>query len=88
VRNEFGELVSYKEKGLGGQIVKEYDKGRAVYNLDYEGNRTVKYEYDEHNMLTKKIDMYENTTYYDKNQNPDVVKNKEGIEITKYKIYI
>ncbi|MDR2067055.1 MAG: hypothetical protein LBP57_04395 [Endomicrobium sp.] len=121
VRNEFGELVSYKEKGLGGQVVKEYDKdknltktnvydaygkrmvasvneltkaktvfddkGRAVYDLDYEGNRTAKYEYDENNMLAKKIDMYGNTTYYDKNQNPDVVKNKEGMEITKY-IYI
>ncbi|MDR0723623.1 MAG: hypothetical protein LBF23_00335 [Endomicrobium sp.] len=118
VKNEFGEVVSYKEKGLGGQVVKEYDKdknltktnvydsygkrmvasvnemsksktvyddkGRAAYELDYEGNRTAKYEYDDYNRMTAKIDMYGNKTHYDENQNPTYVENKEGIVISEY----
>ncbi|MDR1523452.1 MAG: hypothetical protein LBS29_05855 [Endomicrobium sp.] len=121
VRNEFGEIVSYKEKGIGGQIVKEYDKdknltktnvydsygkrmvasvneltkaktvfddkGRAIYDLDYEGNRTAKYEYNDKNMLTTKIDMYGNKTYYDENQNPKYIENEGGAIISEY-IYI
>jgi hypothetical protein len=118
VRNEFGEILSYKEKGMGGQIVKEYDKdknltktnvydsygkmmvssvnemtkaktvfdgkGMAIYDLDYEGNRTSKYEYDDKNMLTAKIDMYGNKTYYDENQNPKYVENEVGSILTEY----
>jgi hypothetical protein len=118
VKNEFGEIVAYKEKGFGGQVVKEYDKdknltktnvydsygkrmlasvneltkaktvfddkGKAIYDLDYEGNRTAKYEYNDNNMLTTKIDMYSNRTHYDENQNPTYVENREGMVISEY----
>ncbi|MDR1417667.1 MAG: hypothetical protein LBI80_00630 [Endomicrobium sp.] len=118
IKNEFGEIVAYKEKGLGGQVVKEYDKdknltktnvydsygkrmvasvneltkaktvfddkGRAIYDLDYEGNHTAKYEYNDNNMLTTKIDMYGNKTHYDESQNPTYVENREGMVISEY----
>jgi hypothetical protein len=121
VKNEFGEVIAYRQKGLGGEVVKEYDKdknltktyiydsygkrmvasvneltkaktvfddkGRAIYDLDYEGNRTAKYEYNDNNMLTTKIDMYGNKTHYDGSQNPTYVENKEGMVINEY-IYI
>jgi hypothetical protein len=117
VKNEFGEIISYKETGFGGNIVKEYDKdknlkksytydmygknlsyvtdemtkgrtvfknGQAKYDEDFEGNRTAIYNYDEKNRLVSKVDMYDNTTYYDDKGNVTHTENKEGLVIARY----
>lgn len=118
-KNEFGEVIGYKETGLGGKVLKEYDKdtnltktynydqfgknissivnemtqaktvfddrGLAAYELDYEGNRLTKYEYDDKNRLTLKTDMYGNRTHYDTSNGTMVyTENKDGIVLSRY----
>ncbi len=117
-KNEFGEVISYKETGLGGKVVREYDKdnnltktltynkfgktiaavtnemtkgktvydekGLAAYELDYEGNRMAKYEYDDKNRLTLKTDAYGNKTHYDNHGSMTYTENRDGEVVSKY----
>jgi hypothetical protein len=49
VKNEFGEIISYKETGFGGNIVKEYDKDKNLkksYTYDMYG-KNLSYVTDE-----------------------------------------
>jgi hypothetical protein len=117
VRNEFGEILSYKETCFGGNVVKEYDKdknltktytynsygktvtsitnelthgktiyekGLVAYDVDYEGNLTAKYEYDNKNKLILRTDMYGNKTHYDEHRNVTYTENKDGIILEQY----
>jgi len=118
IKNEFGEILSYKETGLGGKVMKEYDKdnnltktfeynkygktisaitnemtkgktvfdekGLAAYELDFEGNRMAKYEYDDKNRLKMKTDVYGNMTHYAANGEMMYTENKDGIVLQKY----
>ncbi|MDR1695214.1 MAG: hypothetical protein LBR69_01065 [Endomicrobium sp.] len=118
VMNEFGELLSTKETGIGGKIIKEYDKdnnltktyeynkygktisavtnemtkgktvfdekGLASYELDYEGNRMAKYEYDDKNRMRVKTDMYGNKTHFSENSEMLYTENKDGVVLSKY----
>lgn len=43
-----------------------YDRyGRAMYDVDFEGNKVATYEYNGNNKLKWKIDLYDNKTIYD-----------------------
>jgi hypothetical protein len=59
VKNEFGEVISYKETGFGGNIVKEYDKDKNLtksYTYDTYG-KNLSYVTDE---MTKGRTVFEN----------------------------
>jgi hypothetical protein len=59
VKNEFGEIISYKETGFGGSIVKEYDKDKNLkksYTYDMYG-KNLSYVTDE---MTKGRTVFEN----------------------------
>jgi hypothetical protein len=118
VTNEFQEVISYKETGLGGKVVREYDKdnnvtktfnydaygknitsivnemtkgrtifdekGLATYDLDYEGNRMAKYEYDDSNRLASKTDVYGNVSTFDGNGAMIQTVSKDGDVLSRY----
>ncbi|MDR2192233.1 MAG: RHS repeat protein [Endomicrobium sp.] len=60
------------------------DNGNPSYELDYEGNRMAKYEYDDLNNLISKTDAYGNVTKFDAQGNMTHTENKDGIVLTSY----
>jgi YD repeat-containing protein len=84
IYDEFGKTMS--------AIVNLMTQGRTVfdengypaYELDYEGNRMVKYEYDDVNRLVSKTDVYGNVTKFDEHGNMTHTENKDGIVLMSY----
>ena len=66
-----------------GQTVYD-DNGLAAYDLDYEGNRMAKYEYDDKNRLVLKTDAYGNRTHFDENGAMKYTESKDGIVLMQY----
>ena len=77
VTNEFGEIISYKETGIGGKIIAEYDKDR---------NQTRQYIYDEYGKNISAIVNLMNggRTVFDDGGKPAYELDYEGNRMAKY----
>jgi len=84
IYNKYGKTIScIVNEMTKGKTVFD-DKGRATYELDYEGNRMASYFYDDKNRLTEKLDAYGNRTHYDGNGAMTYTENKDGVVLMKY----
>jgi YD repeat-containing protein len=84
VYDGYGKNISAIINTLNGGRTVFDDKGLPAYELDYEGNRMARYEYNELNQLVSKTDAYGNVTKYDEKGNMTHTENKDGIVLVSY----
>lgn len=77
IKNENGEVLGYQEMGLGGKVLKEYDKDmNLVKSFKYDKyGKNVIYMLDENSQIK---------TLYGENGKPIAEVNYEGTEIARY----
>ncbi len=74
IKNEKGEILGYQELGLGGKVIKEYDKDMNLVNTYKYNTYGKKLEYIENEETRQK------TMYDEKGRNKSII-NFEGTEI-------
>jgi YD repeat-containing protein len=82
--NDYGKKIEYVVDELSQSRTVYDDKGRPVYDLDFEGNKMATYQYDEDGRLEVKTDAYGNKTYFDKKGNMTATYDSKGNLLVKY----
>lgn len=83
--NQYGKaLVSIKNEMTQGLTIFDEKTGLPQYDLDVDGNRMMKYIYDDYGRLKEKVDSYGNIMYFDNNGAITHTTDKDGIVMAKY----
>lgn len=83
--NKYGKQMQWIVDELTQSRVRYDKEGKAVYDVDCEGNKTATYTYDVDGRLKYRDDIYGNRTFFDKKGNRIKTAAKEGYLITTYK---
>lgn len=86
--NDYGKKIEYVVDELSQSKTVYDDKGKPIYDLDFEGNKMAVYEYDEDGKLEVKTDAYGNKTFFDKKGNMTATYDFKGNLLVKYEYKI
>jgi hypothetical protein len=82
--NKYGKSLQWITDELSQSKTVFDEKGKAEYDVDFEGNRVAVYYYDEKYYLESKVDVYGNKTYFDKKGNMTQTQDLKGNAVAKY----
>lgn len=82
--DQYGKNVEWVVDELTQTRVKYDEKGKAIYDVDFEGTKIGTYEYNREGRLLYRVDVYGNKTTYDKSGNRIETVSEEGKIIAKY----
>jgi hypothetical protein len=83
--NKYGKQIEWVVDELTQAKVKYDREGKALYDVDADGDEIARYYYDSKGRLDYRKDAYGNKTYYDKNGNRQKTVAEEGYTIATYK---
>jgi hypothetical protein len=84
IYDQFGKTLSAITNELNkGQTIFD-ELGRAAYEIDFEGNRMMKYIYKDDGRVDSKVVVFGNTTHYADNGTMTYTENKNGIVLCSY----